>query len=211
MIGYKSQTYSIEELANRDIDIKLAESFIEIAEVIVKPTLKERKVGITGFNRSSGWSGWGGIHIRKGYEIGTKIELGDQLVKIKSLHVRLHRQAFDTSMYRLHIRSIKDTIISDELLTSNIIVSISQESGWVTIDLEEHNIFLSGDIALTLEWLDVKGLNKDRAIKINDRIQDSYILFKNKKNHYGIYRWETEANWIINKNSSSSMYLTVKE
>ncbi|MCD4792097.1 MAG: carboxypeptidase-like regulatory domain-containing protein [Bacteroidales bacterium] len=211
MIGYEPQKFTVGELENNNNEIKLVETTIELAEVIIKPTTKERKLGATGFNRFSGWSGWGGLHVRKGYEMGTKIDLGNQPVKIKNLYVLLHRQAFDTSFYRLHIRSIRDTLILDELLTENIIISITKESGWVLIDLEPYNLVLSGDVGLTLEWLKVKGLNKDRAMKINDKMQGAYILFKNKKNHYGIYRWGTEAKWIINKKKSPSMYLTIKE
>lgn len=141
---------------------EMIEATFEIPEVTIKPTA-EREVGATGFNRLSGWSGWGGMHARKGFEIGTKIELGNKSVKIKSLHVLLHRQAFDTSFYRLHIRSIQDTLILDELLTENIILSITNESGWTQIDLEPYNLILSGDVGLTLEWLKVQGINKDKS------------------------------------------------
>ncbi|OFX90091.1 MAG: hypothetical protein A2W99_17345 [Bacteroidetes bacterium GWF2_33_16] len=211
MIGYKPQLFTIKELENRENIIKLIISPIEIAEIIIKPTTKERKVGKTGHNKKCGLSGWGGLNERKGYEIGTNIELGDQPVIIKSLHIQLHRQSFDTSFYRLHIREINDTIVTNELLTGNIIVSITNESGWAKIDLDEYNLVHSGEIAITLEWLRVAGNNTDRAMKINDRIHDAYILFKNQKNHYGIYRWGTEAKWTITKTCGPSIYLTIKE
>ena len=210
MIGYEPQRFSIEELVNKDNKIEMVEATFEIPEVTIKPTA-EREVGATGFNRLSGWSGWGGMHVRKGFEIGTKIELGNRSVKIKSLHVLLHRQAFDTSFYRLHIRSIQDTLILDELLTENIIISITNESGWTQIDLEPYNLILRGDVGLTLEWLKIQGINKEREMKIDDKRQGAYILFKNKKNHWGLYRWGTEAKWIINKVQSPSMFLTIME
>jgi len=122
------------------------------------------------------------LHVRKGYEIGIKIDLGEKPVKIKVLHVMLHRQAFDTSIFRLHIRALKDTLILDELLTENIIITITNESGWTNIDLEQYNLIMSGEIGLTLEWLKVQGINADREMKINDGMQKAYILFKNKKN-----------------------------
>ncbi|NOZ46521.1 MAG: carboxypeptidase-like regulatory domain-containing protein [Chlorobi bacterium] len=211
MIGYEPQEFTVVELENNNKDIKLVETTFKLTEVIIKPTTKERNVGATGFNIFAGWSGWGGLYFGKGYEMGTIIDLGNQPVEIKNLHVLLHRQAFDTIYVRLHIRSIKDTLILDELLTENIIIPITKESGWTLIDLEPYNIVLSGNVGLTLEWLKVKGLNKDRIMKINDKMVEAYILFKNKKNHYGLYRWGTEAKWIINKKHSPSMYLTIKE
>jgi hypothetical protein len=210
MIGYEARMFTIEELVNNNNEIKLVQTAIELEEVIIKPTI-ERNIGAIGYNRLAGWSGWGGLHNGKGCEMGIKIDLGNHPVKIKTFHVLLHRQAFDTIFCRLHIRSIKDTLVLDELLTENIILAITNESGWVKIDLEQYNLIMSGEIALTLEWLKVQGINEDREMKINDRMQKAYILFKNKKNQTGLYRWGTEAKWIIDKGDSPSMYLTIME
>lgn len=211
MIGYRAQTFSIDELLLREGEIKLQEIAYDLEEVEVKASTEEKKVGATGFNRTSGWSGWGGMYTRKGYEMGTRIELGNRPVKVKSMHVRLHRQAFDKSYYRLHIRGMKDTLIQEELLKENIIVTIEEEDGWALIDLEPYDIVISGSVALTLEWLKVEGVNEDRTMKINDRMARAYILFKNQKKVWGLYRWGTEAKWIINQTMSPSMYLTILE
>lgn len=210
MIGYESQTFSILELLQKDIKIKMNETSYQINEVVIKPTIK-RVIGVNGFNKFQGWSGWGGLHIGKGCELGIKLDLGEKPVKIYSLHVMLQRQAFDTSLFRLHIREIKDTSILHELLTENIIITLSNESGWANVDLEPYNLIMSGEIGLTLEWLKVQGINEDREMKINDRMQKTYILFKNKKNQTGLYRWGTEAKWVINKKNSPSIYLTIME
>ncbi|NOY51942.1 MAG: carboxypeptidase-like regulatory domain-containing protein [Chlorobi bacterium] len=210
MIGYKPQKFTVKDLRNNKNEIKLNETTIELAEIMIKPT-KERKVGATSYSRSSGWSGWGGLRTRKGFEIGIMLDLGNEPVKIKNLNVLLKRQSFDKTLFRLHIRAINDTLISEELLTENIIFSITKESGWAEIDLEPYNIILSGKVGVTLEWLDVIGNNPDRAIKINKRMTDAYVLFKNRRNHFGIYRWGTESKWIINKKNSPSMYLTIRE
>lgn len=210
MIGYSPQKFSVKELRNNKNEIRLIETTIELSEIIIEPT-KERKVGAMRSDRFSGWSGWGGLRTRKGYEVGIMIDLGNKPVKVKNLNVLLKRQSFNKSVYRLHIRAIMDTLIMDELLTENIIFSITKESGWVEIDLESYNIVLSGKIGVTLEWVDVIGNNTDRAIKINKRMTDAYVLFKNRKNHFGIYRWGTESKWIINKKNSPSMYLTIRE
>jgi hypothetical protein len=210
MIGFEPQTFPISDLLQKDNKIKMVETSYVLNEVVIKPT-KNRVVGANGFNKFQGWSGWGGLHVRKGYEIGIKLDLGEKSFKIKSLHVLLQRQAFDTSLFRLHIRTIKDTLVLDELLKGNIIITFTNESGWANIDLEQYNLIMSGEIGLTLEWLKVMGINEDREMKINDRKQKAYILFKNKKNQTGLYRWGTEAKWIINKEKSPSMYLTIME
>lgn len=210
MIGYEAQKFTIEELINNTNIIKLVQTAIEFDAVIITPT-KEKNIGAIGYNKLAGWSGWGGLNIGKGCEIGIKLNLGNHPVKIKTFHLLLHRQAFDTIFCRLHIRSINDTLVLDELLAENIILAITNESGWVKIDLEKYSLVMSGEVALTLEWLKVQGVNDDREMKINDRMQNSYILFKNKKDQTGLYRWGTEAKWIINKEDSPSMYLTIME
>jgi len=209
MIGYEAQIYSIKDIMAMEKPIMLVAKPIAINEVVVKAKGKEREIGATGFDRSRGWSGWGGMHARKGFEIGTKLELGNYLVQIKSLHVRLHKQAFDSSFYRLHIRSFKDGLVEEELLNENIIVCITEKSGWAHIDLEKYKLQFSGDVALTLEWLYVKGLNPNRAMIIDKRKHDAYILFKNKKNYVGLYRWGTEAKWKVLNKQSPSMYVKV--
>ena len=210
MIGYESRKFTVKELKNNKNEIELKKTTIELAEVIIKPT-KERKIGAMGYNMSSGLSGWSGIQTRKGFEIGIMLDLGNKPAKIKSLSILLKRQSFDKTLFRLHIRATKDTLITDELLTENIIFPVTKEVGWAEIDLESYNIILSGKVGVTLEWLDVIGNNPERAIKVNKRMTDAYVLLRNKRNQVGLYRWGIESKWIINKKNSPSMYLTIKE
>lgn len=87
MIGYESRILSLEEILKLKEDIFLTQKPVELDEVKVRAVHSERKVGACSVNLRSGWSGWGGMFIRKGFEMGTRINLGDQPVKIKSRHV----------------------------------------------------------------------------------------------------------------------------
>lgn len=210
MISYKSQTFTINELSAGENIIQLVSAPVKLAEVVVKPG-KLRKVGVTGYTRLGNWCGWGGSQYRKGHEIGTKIELGNSMVFIKSLHFHIHRQAFDSSFFRLHIRSIFNSVPDQELLTGNIIFPVTKETGWVVIDLTKYNIILKGDVALTLEWVKVKGTNPDRAMTINKKIWTEYILINEKRNTGILYnRWSTESKWTTRENNSPAIYLTVQ-
>jgi len=209
MIAYEAQKFTVKDLKTNKNDIKLNKTIIELAEIIIKPK-NERKIGSTSFNRFSSW-GWGGQRTRKGYEIGILLDLGNNPVEIKNLNILLKRQSFDKTLFRLHIRAIEDTLITDELLTENIIFPITKESGWSEIDLESYNIILSGKVAVTLEWLDAIGNNPDRAIKIGKRMIDAYFLLRDKKNQIGLNHWGIESKWIINKKSSPCIYLIVRE
>jgi hypothetical protein len=212
MISYKPQTFTIEELSQKENTINLIAAPTQLAEIIIKPSGKSRQVGTTGYDRIGNWCGWGGSDFGKGNEIGMKLELGTSPVQLKSLHIHVHRQSFDSSLYRLHIRTIADKSPFDELLNNNIILTITKESGWVDFDLIKYNIVLEGDVALTLEWVKVVGINKNRAMKIRNKMTSEYVLFNQKRKQGCIYtRWGTEAKWNINEDGSPSIYVTIQE
>jgi hypothetical protein len=210
LIGYKSQIFAVSDLINKNNEILLKEEILDLPEVVIKTHYKKRKIGAKRAKMFSGWSGWGGKHNRKGYEIGVALDLGADYVELVDLNVLLKRQSFDKSVYRLHIRRMQDSHVAEELLIENIILSISNESGWAKLNLEPYGIILKGKIGITLEWVDVMGNHQDRIQKINGKKQKFYILFKNNNNYKGLYRWGVEAKWKIQDNSCPSMYVTVK-
>jgi hypothetical protein len=131
------------ELPNEGLTIKLVIKPIKIEEVTVRPFGEAVEIGTASFSRIGNWCGWGGSRFGRGNEIGTEMDLGDSPAYLQSLHVHVHRQAYDTSWYRLHIRTLEDDLPREELLFENVIVSISEESGWVELDLREYNIILT--------------------------------------------------------------------
>ena len=212
MIGFKAQTFSIEELAHKESTIKLIPESIQLGEVTVKPyTGKLKKVGTTDYTRHDGLCGWGGIQRGKGYEIGTNIVLGTAPVLIRGLHLSLNRQSFESSLFRLHIRTIEHNLPSKELLTENILFQVTKSSGWVDIDLTKYNLVVDGDIALTIEWVNVSANDKSKLIHINGK-KEYCVLFNMKQKQGSIYtRWGSESKWIWKEGHSPAFYLTVQE
>lgn len=212
MIGYMSQTFSLEELLNKENSIKLTEEAIQIKEVLIKPMNKQRKVGNTDFSFGN-CCGWAGTQNGKGCEIGTTIHLGASPVRLKSLHVRVYKQSFDSSLFRLHIRDVVNGLPNTELLSKNIYIVATKKSGWVTIDLSKYNLTFKDEIALTLEWVKVIGLNENRLMKMNGSKQSSAnILFSVKRKKACIIaKWGVEDKWRRNETETPSFYLTVLE
>jgi len=212
MIGYKPQTFSIEELTNKENIIKLVNEPIQLSEVTVKPFLgKLKKVGTTSSTFHGEFCGIGGAQRGKGYEIGTKIELGSKPVLLRSLHIYMHNQSFETSLFRLHIRNIVNNLPFEEQLTENIMIPITKRSGWVDIDLTKYNLVFNDNIALTIEWIKVNTTNKTKFIKVNGK-NEYCILFNMKQKHGSIYtKWGSESKWSWKEGSSPSFYLTVQE
>jgi len=212
MIGYKPQTFPIEELTNKENIIKLENEPIQLGEVTVKPFIgKLKKVGTTSYTWHGKFCGLGGAQRGKGYEIGTKMELGSKPVLLRSLHICMHNQSFESSLFRLHIRDIVNNLPSEEQLTENIMIPITKRSGWVDIDLTKYNLVFKDDIALTIEWVKVDTTNKMKFIEVNGK--KSYcILFNMKQQQGSIYhRWGSESKWSLEQGSSPSFYLTVQE
>lgn len=211
MIGYESQTYFIGDLLYKENEIYLERKIYESWVVVVKPLGKPVKIGSS--QKSPGIQcGWGGPDPGKGYEIGTKFELGDTLVKIKSLHLHLHKQSFDSTLFRLHIRNIVDNMPGIELPYGNIYFKVDKKSGWVEIDLSKYNLVFDGDIALSLEWIKAMGLSEEKLIKMNGQEQyTANVLFSLNKNQGCIYtRWGSEATWTRYDDRSPCFYLTVQ-
>ena len=212
MIGYKPQTFPIEELTNKENIIKLVSEPIQLGDVTVKPFFgKLKKVGATD-NKHGGLCGWGGTQKGKGYEIGTKIELGTSPVLIRGLHVCLSKQSFESSLFRLHVRNIVDNLPSEELLTENILIPITKRSGRIDIDLTKYNLVFKDDIALTLEWINVTTTSKIKPIEAVHGRKDYCVLFNMIQKQGCIYtRWGSESKWSWKDGSSPSFYLTVQE
>jgi len=213
MIGYKAQTFKIKELKKFNNIIILEEETIQLSEVIVKPTGKLREVGITDSPFLAEVCGWGGTEFGQGHEIGSEIDLGVWPVKLIYLQILLHKQSFDSTLLRLHIRSIVDSLPDKELLSENIIFSVSQESGWIDVDLSQYNIVLNDKIALSLEWIKIYGVNEDRFVILNENKHSTpVVVFKIKRETGSMFtRWGSEATWQRTENKNPAFYLTVQE
>jgi len=213
MIGYVAQTFTVKELSdNNGITVKLESVPVSLSEVVIKPK-RTHKAGMTKC-AAGDVCGWGGIHFGKGWEIGLKIELGDLPVFFKSLHIRVHKNSFDTCLLRLHVRNVVNELPGNELLTQNIIIPISKKSGWAEIDLSKYQLTFQGNIILSLEWVDVRGVNKNRLVSVKSDGKKlpptAVIQFNTAKNQGGTYsKWGSEAQWVHSNDRTPSFYLTI--
>ena len=213
MIGYNAKTYSVENLLdNNEKTIGLESSIFQLPEVVIIPG-KPRIIGETKNVLRGNYSGWGGVEHGKGNEIGIKMELGELPVKVKSLHMHIFKQSFDTCLLRLHIRNIINELPGDELLTQNIYLPITKESGWVEIDLSQYQLIFKGDIILSLEWISAKGDDKNKYFSVRSNGKKMpprpVILFSSSKNRGGTFsRRGSETRWMQSE-TNSCFYLTV--
>nr|WP_319397648.1 carboxypeptidase-like regulatory domain-containing protein [uncultured Carboxylicivirga sp.] len=212
MIGYRSQSYSINELL-QDINlIKLDKAIVQLPEVVVEYDEEIKKVGTQGTNLKSGVCGWGGTKFGEGNELGLELDLGEMPVKIEDLNLKVHKQSFESSMFRLHIRTIEGGKPDTEMLTENIYFEITRFKGWEKVDLSKYNIVVSGKVALTIEWIKVTNVIEQRLVKMNGSKQGAaVVLFElNKRNGKVFTRRGSAAQWKIGKGESPVFYITTK-
>lgn len=212
MIGYESKSFFVEELIEKENIIELEMKPVQIAEVVVLANSDFRKIGTTGFTIGGGVSGWGGDKFSLGHEIGLKMNLGTTAVKLENLSLRIHKQSFDSTMLRLHIRNIAVSLPNEELLDKNILFTVSNSSGWTEVALDQYNIFLKDDIVLSLEWIKVWGLNKKNMVKMGrSKEKSAVVLFSIQKNSGQMFiKRGVEAKWRSLEDSTPSIYLTVQ-
>lgn len=210
MIGYHAQTFSIDQINKQDT-IHLERLTYNLPEVIINPESKLRKIGITKFSLGT-VCGWGGNDFGKGWEIGTRINLGDSPKRLKSLHIRINKQSFDSSVFRLHLRDIVDSLPKNELLKNNILITITNKTGWATFNLSKYNLVFQGQIALTLEWIKVIGLDMDKLMISKGTNQSFPAVTFNVKQKGGITytKWGTEAKWSSHSKYSPSIYFSAQ-
>jgi hypothetical protein len=212
MIGYKSQTSAVGELSNKDNIIILERETYKLPEVIVSPPGKLRKAGTISYTFRGGLCGWAGSQTGKGWEIGTKIELGDLPVRLKGLHIHVNAQSYDSTLFRLHIRNIIENMPGTELLKNNILLTLTKETGWIDLDLSKYDLVFDGDIILSLEWIKIIGMDMNKFITINgEKRLAAGVTFDTKRNQGSLFtKWGTEAKWVRLDDKSPSIYLTVQ-
>lgn len=213
MIGYEAKTYAVKDLHPDSNTIRLVKKAIELDEVAIKWYGTTRNIGTSKISKMGGVCGWGGTDFGRGHELGLKLDVGSKTAKIESLNLRIHKQSFDTIVFRLHIRSLEGGLPFKELLTENIYLTINEYSGWQNIDLSEYNIHISGVVVLSLEWIRISHVIEKNLVKMNGaKTGTPVVLFNLNKKIGTLYsRRGSEAIWRKEEYNSPGFYISVKE
>ncbi len=213
MIGYETQTLTVHNIIGATPLVKLVKKTFELNEVTIKSKNIIREIGSVKTSKMGRVCGWQGTDTGKGRELGLFLSLGEAPVLIKDLNLKFRKHSFDTLVFRLHIRSIQDELPNEELLNRNIFFTITEYSGWQKIDLSDYNIILSGDVALTVEWIKRSNVIEKRMIKVNGSKQATpIVLFAlNEKQGSLLRRRSSAAKWIKSDDFSPGFYITVRE
>lgn len=190
-----------DENYTKPLNIKLKENTLVLQEMVVKSGIlvtKEygNKDEKTAMKTNLAISDKPNMNL--GAEIGRKFRLGDEPNFISKLKFYVGFNNFDTLMFRVNFYELESGEPSKFLNQKPILRQvIAHKSGWVTFDLEEENIVLSGTIVASIEWVGASKRGNSFGLNIS-----MPALFQT---HY--YKYGAQNKWKVFPNMSSSMVL----
>lgn len=185
--------------------VKLKEDSILLQEMVVKSgVLTTKEYGNsdekTAMKTNLAISTQPGMNL--GAEIGRKFRLGEELNFVSSLKFYVAFNNFDSLMIRVNFYELESGKPSKVLNPKPILREVvGHKSGWVTVDLEDENLVLSGTIVASVEW--VGASKRGSAFGLN--ISMPALM----QTHY--YKYGAQNNWKVFPNMSSSMVLIVEK
>ncbi|WP_181885066.1 carboxypeptidase-like regulatory domain-containing protein [Pontibacter diazotrophicus] len=164
-LGYVSREYKVEALLEKagagDAKIFLEPKHRSLKEVEITAKAQKWKAQRVGYHIDEGTS----FHYQftpsdtasaegPGQEIGTRIKVKRKQAVLQSVSFGLAGSGNAAVKVGVKLYSIKDNLPHQNLLPKPAIISIKpHHTGWITVDLEKHNITVEGDFALIIEWL----------------------------------------------------------
>jgi hypothetical protein len=183
-LGYKPRTFSVRNWKN-DLSIYMKSDSIHLSEAtITAKRAKEIKIGITNGGTKTLFIP---LFTKKEYgkdnligrEIGTIFQI-EKDCNIKGIHFFVASNKYDSIKMRAVFYSVENGLPKDIIVNRDIIFNVSQENGWVDIDISQHIIqFLKGQkIAMTLMTLDET--NKDQFFIYAKMVSKNGLLRRDK-------------------------------
>lgn len=199
-VGYQEKSYPIQALVKqKEVVVGLQPKKVSLPELVVNGKIKW-KVEKLGTSTYSGFEvAYAGESIE---EVGQKIELGSDPVKISSYHIFLARVYSSQYTFRINFYGFNGETIGDKIYQKEILLTQSLKRGWLNVDLEALNIWLSGTVLVAIEFLPASNLKQDKISPIYGA-----AMFGKRRS---FARMNSLASWAFSE-SKHSIYLTVKK
>lgn len=99
-----------------------------------------------------------------GGEIGTRVKIKNKKTRLINLQFRVIENISDSLMVRVNIYNYKRGMPKENILSKNILSTIKTNQGMVTIPLQSYGIVVDDDIVVSIELLEVSGLQIGFAV-----------------------------------------------
>ena len=147
-IGFSTQKKTVKALLENG-NILLQQKIHEIKTVNLTATEfgNEKRFGKK--NKNRGLSvGFGNRQL--GCAIGSKISIKKETY-LKSANFKINHAEGDSLLFRVNIFHFEDGVVGENILKKNIILSMPQKRGILTVDLTPYELIIDHDVLLSLE------------------------------------------------------------
>lgn len=164
-LGYVSREFKVESLLEKTdpggVRLNLEPKHRSLKEVEVTAKAQKWKAQRVGYHIDEGTP----FHYRltpsdtltagtAEQEIGTRIKVKRKQAVVQSVSFGLAGSGNAAIKVGVKLYSIKDNLPYRSLLTKLAIIRIEpHHTGWITVDLEKHNVTVEDDFAFVIEWL----------------------------------------------------------
>jgi len=99
-----------------------------------------------------------------GGEIGTRVKVKNKNTRLKNLQFRIEENVSDSLLIRVNIYDYNKGYPKENLLSKNILHTVSVRNGMVEIPLKRYGIIVDDDIVVSIELVEVFGLQIGFAV-----------------------------------------------
>lgn len=179
-IGYKTKRITIKELKRRP-EVEL-ENKIYVGEEIVVRAESLGKLKVYGYKleKKGGSIGYGNTEL--GTEVGALINFKKSTL-IESAHFTANFTGADSMRYRLNVYKFEDGEVGENYLKENVLIYGPQKKGTFSIELNEYNLVVEGEVMLSLEY--IEAINEEG--KSGMMFRGKHVRRKSKANLYMKY------------------------
>ncbi|HEY4652073.1 MAG TPA: carboxypeptidase-like regulatory domain-containing protein [Pontibacter sp.] len=203
-LGFEKAALKLSGVENKNLDVKLKPSAVELSEVAVRPVkLKSKVLGKNDreyFTHAVFFSRNDELDDKLGGEMGNILNLNGACF-LNDFNFYVTFNEFESVKLRLNMYAVRDDMPAEPLLQDNIIVEVKKgQKGWIQQDLRKYNIHVDQleRVAVTLQWVESKIANKESKF-----FGFSTAVSATKR---GVRRDKSEASWK-KENTYHSMYL----
>ena len=160
MVGYESLSFSVSEFKKEIQDNNqffMKPKVVDLDEVIVMPAFTKTKM--LGNKARKTYFDDGFDQDVLGREGGIIVKLKPRLRPAQVLKFRtyINENTYPQIRFRLNFYSLKKGIPFKKIIQKNIIVTSEIQSGVLEVNLEDYQIKVAEDFAVTLEWIEDLG------------------------------------------------------
>ena len=156
MLGYESRLFLVRDfenfLAQQSGMISLQPQNRKLQEVVIKP--RKTKIITAGNTTDSKFMSAGFTSNDLGSEVGTVLRYNKKKPgKLENVNFNIASNSYNNVLFRVNLYEFKNGKIGENLLKEPLYTDFTGDSGTLTLDLSDKDIYISSDCLLTLEWI----------------------------------------------------------